>query len=61
MNRRITTPATRPNSVVPCPCCGSRMLVKAAEPEQIAEGAAVIHGCEWCGAELTRVALKAAS
>jgi hypothetical protein len=61
MNRRIATPATKPNSVVPCPCCGSRMLVKSAGSQQTTEGEAVVHGCEWCGAELTRVALKAAS
>jgi predicted RNA-binding Zn-ribbon protein involved in translation (DUF1610 family) len=44
-----------PSFILPCPYCGRRMSVKAAEPARFAaEFEDVTHACNQCGTELVR-------
>jgi DNA-directed RNA polymerase subunit RPC12/RpoP len=54
-------PSHLPSLLLPCPLCGSRMVIKAVEPALLPDGAAandlqeVTHGCDQCGTKLTRI------
>jgi DNA-directed RNA polymerase subunit RPC12/RpoP len=53
MNGR--TASYLPSFILPCPYCGRRMSMKAAEPTRFAaEFEDVTHGCGQCGTELVR-------
>jgi hypothetical protein len=44
-----------PSFILPCPYCGRRMSVKAAEPTRFAaQFEDVTHACSQCGTELVR-------
>jgi hypothetical protein len=44
-----------PSFILPCPYCGRRMSVKAAEPTRFAaQFEDVTHACGQCGTELVR-------
>ena len=54
MNRR-TVASHLPSFILPCPCCGRRMPVKAVEPVRFAgDWDDVTHACAQCGTELVR-------
>ena len=59
MNRRATA-SHLPSFILPCPYCGRRMSVKAAEPTRFAaEFEDVTHACGQCGTELVRTVRRA--
>lgn len=51
MNHHFGAAAHQPISTLPCPCCGGRMVFKQTAPSA---ANAIIHGCGYCGAEITR-------
>jgi predicted nucleic acid-binding Zn-ribbon protein len=60
MRCQDVAPSHLSSLLLPCPHCGHRMVIVAAGPVQLANGAAsndledVTHGCVQCGTRLTR-------
>jgi hypothetical protein len=55
MNRQVIAESRLPGLMLPCPRCGGRLVMRALEPTLHADDIKdVTHGCERCGAELTR-------
>ena len=60
MNRAVATASKLPAFLIPCPQCGGRMTIRLVKPDMFAEGVDdIIHGCNGCGAELTRSVKRA--
>ena len=55
MDRRLISPSNLPTLMMPCPCCGGRMMHLATPEVLPAESVEdVTHSCGQCGTELTR-------
>jgi len=55
MARRAVPPSFLPSLIMPCPCCGHRMVVKVvAAPKGPVDFEEITHVCKDCGTELTR-------
>ena len=61
MDRKNVNPSYLPSFLLPCPHCGHRMIIVTVKPARLEGGSAandledVTHGCEQCGATLTRM------
>jgi hypothetical protein len=56
MNRRTVTESRLPGLILPCPTCGGRLVIRTLEPTFYSDDIKdVTHGCDQCGAELTRM------
>ena len=55
MNRLTVSESRLPGLILPCPTCGGRLVMRTLEPTFHSDDVKdVTHGCERCGAELTR-------
>ena len=61
MDRKNISPSYLPSFLLPCPHCGHRMNIVTVAPARLEGGSVandledVTHGCEQCGATLSRM------